>query len=258
MKRCVIYQVAVGEQRHLYETCIRSVSDYCQRHSIEHIVQREPMLRIQPMENHRSEQALRLGYLPIFEKANALALIQDHDAVLILDSDIYVRDSAPNIFYLPETAPFAGVIERDMPLTARHKTKVRKYSEAQYGSLRAEANFEWNDHGAAFFNMGMMLLRQSIQPWMRQQTAEQFLRRLEFERFVNGEGAWRWSTDQTLLNYWLRSSNIPVQCLDYRWNALYGAVDPQALREAYFLHFFLADHHVGDRDIQDILTELGE
>ena len=258
MKRCVIYQVAVGDTRSLYETCIRSVSDYCQRHSIEHIVQREPTLRIQPLENHRSEQALRLGYLPIFEKANALSLLKDHDAVMILDSDIYVRTDAPNIFDLPVTAPFAGVIERDMPLTTRHQTKVRKYSEAQYGSLRAEADFKWNDCGAAFFNMGMMLLRPNIQPWLQQQTAEQFLRRPEFERFVNGQGAWRWSTDQTLLNYWLRNSNIPVQCLDYRWNALYGAVDPQALREAWILHFFLADHHVGDRALRDILQELGE
>lgn len=234
------------------------MADYCARYDIQHVVQREPRLRIRPRDNHRSDGALKLGYLPIFEKENALSLLGDHHAVLILDSDIYVRKTAPNIFDLPVTAPFAGVVERDMPLTPRHQVKMRKYSQAQYGPLRSEADFEWNDHGAAFFNMGMMLLRQSIQPWMRQQTAEQFLRRLEFERFVNGEGAWRWSTDQTLLNYWLRSSNIPVQCLDYRWNALYGAVDPQALREAYFLHFFLADHHVGDRDIQDILTELGE
>lgn len=254
----MIYQVAVGESRPLYEVCIASVQNYCARYGIQHIVQREPLLRITPINNHRSEGALRLGYLPIFEKENALSLLADHAAVLILDSDIYIRPNSPNVFDLPVTAPFAGVIERDMPLTPRHQAKMRKYSEAQYGALRIEADFEWNERGAAFFNMGMMLLRDSIRPWLGHDTPEQFVRRPEFQRFVNGEGAWRWSTDQTLLNYWLRHSKIPVQCLDYRWNALYGAVDPVAMAAAYFVHFFLADHHVGDRDIQDILQELGE
>ena len=258
MTQPVIYQVAVGAPNSLYETCIASVADYCARYDIQHVVQREPRLRICPRENHRSDGALKMGYLPIFEKENALSLLGNHRAVLILDSDIYVRKTSPNIFDVPATAPFAGVVERDMPLTPRHQVKVRKYSQAQYGPLRGEADFEWNDHGAAFFNMGMMLLRDSILPWLRGDTPEQFVGRPEFERFVNGEGAWRWSTDQTLLNYWLRHSEIPVQCLDYRWNALYGAVNAKSLQEAYFLHFFLADHHVGDRDIRDIVQELGE
>lgn len=253
----VIYQVAVGDERPLYETCIASVERYCSRYGIQHIIQREPVLCITPVQNHRSDGALRLGYLPIFEKENALSLLTDYDAVLILDSDIYIRPDAPNIFDLPATAPFAGVIERDMPLLPRHQAKMRKYSEAQYGPLRGEADFLWNERGAAFFNMGMMLLRASVQPWLGSDTPLEFVRRPEFERFVNGEGAWRWSTDQTLLNFWLRHSKIPVQCLDYRWNALYGAVDPAAMHSAYFLHFFLADHHVGDRDIQHILKELG-
>ncbi len=252
----LIYQVAVGESCALYETCIDSVEQYCRRWKIKHIIQREPLLRISPLTNHRSANSLKLGYLPIFEKENALAYLGDYDSVLILDSDVYIRSHAPNIFDEPGSEAFAGVIERDMPLLPRHQQKIKKYSAAQYGSLRQEADFAWTDQGAAFFNMGVMLLRSGIRSYILDQSPEQFIRRPEFERFVNGEGAWRWSTDQTLLNYWLRRENVPVQNLHWRWNCLYGAVTPEAVQESYFLHFFLASHHVADRDVRDIIQEL--
>lgn len=252
----LIYQVAVGDTNSLYETCIRSVARYCARYGIEHRVQRDPILRIQPRGNHRSQAASRLGYLPIYEKENAFDLLPQYPAVCVIDSDVYITDQAPDIFAVPRSAPFAGVIERDMPLTPRHSTKVRKYSRAQYDSLRAEADFGWTEHGTAFFNMGVMLLDQALLPWLRGESAQQFLARPVFQRFVDGEGSWRWSTDQTLLNYWLRSEQIPVQELDWRWNTLYGAVTSEAAQKAWFLHFFLAQHHVGDRDIQDVIQSL--
>ena len=252
----MIYQVAVGPERELYETCMNSVARYCARFGIKHVIQREPSLRITPLRNHRSPDALRLGYLPIFEKENALALLPDHDAVCVIDSDIYIRDHAPMIFdHLGETC-FAGVIERDIPLVPRHVSKIRKYSQAQYGPLREEADFLWNDLGAAFFNMGVMLMHPSILQFLHGQSPRQFILRPEFERFVNGEGAWRWSTDQTLLNYWLRRDAVPCQYLDWRWNALYGAVPNDRINTAWFVHFFLADHHVGTKSVQIIIDEM--
>lgn len=232
----LIYQVAVGDVPAFYWDCIDSVARYCERVGCDHVVQREPLLRIAPVKSARSENALRLGYLPILEKENALSFLNEYDKVLVLDADVFIRDIAPDIFAQTD-APFAGVVEREMPLTPRYFDKIRKYSRGQYETL-TDVDWKWDDNGAEFFNMGLMLLDRGILPYIGGQTPEQFLRRQEFERFINGEGHWRWSTDQTLLNWWVKRAGMEAAHLDWRWNALYGAVTDVA--EAFFVHFFLS------------------
>jgi hypothetical protein len=214
------------------------VARYCRRHGIEHVVQTEPILRIAPLASKRSAHALRLGYLPIFEKANAFSYFDRYERVAVIDADVFVRPNAPNVFDTLGDADFAGVLEREIPATDKHREKVRKYSLGQYGEL-TDVDFHWSDNGAAFYNMGVMLMSRGISAHVGG-TPAQFIRRPEFERFVNGEGHWRWSTDQTLLNYWVKKSGMRTRDLDWRWNALYGAVRDEVLREAYFVHFFLA------------------
>lgn len=234
----LIYQVKVGETPAFYDYCIASVERYCRKFGIAHVVQTEPILRIQPLASKRSTNALRLGYLPIFEKANAFAHFGQHRRILILDADVFVCDSAPNVFDELGDSDFAGVLEREIPLTDRHKAKLPKYSEGQYGLL-TDVDWRWNERGAAFYNMGVMLMGRGIAEYLGG-TPEQFIRRPEFERFVNGEGHWRWSTDQTLLNFWVKKSGMRTRDLDWRWNTLYGAVPEDALKSAHFVHFFLA------------------
>lgn len=230
----LIYQVAVGPCPPFYEDCIASVARYCARHGFEHRVQREPLLRIAPLRSARSANALRLGYLPIFEKEAAFAHLDR--PVAIVDADVYVRASAPSIFDGAEC--FAAVRERDMPLTPKYREKIRKYSAGHYRPL-ADVDWEWDAAGTAgFYNMGVTVWTPAVREYLRGQTPVEFLRRPEFERFVNGEGSWRWSTDQTLLNWWVRSSGMPRRDLDWRWNALYGAVPD--VKEAHFVHFFLS------------------
>ena len=226
----------MGETPPFYGVCIDSVRSYADRIGAAHVVQQEPILRIAPLSSSRSENALRLGYLPIYEKENALALLGEYEQVLILDADVYVKESAPDIFGESD-APFAGVVEREMPITARYLDKIRKHSLGQFASL-SDIDWKWDERGAEFFNMGVMLLNESLLPYLDGQTPEQFLRRPEFEPFVNGDGHWKWSTDQTLLNWWLKSADIETDHLDWRWNALYGAV--QDISEAWFVHFFLS------------------
>jgi len=235
-KQLVIFQACVGQTPAFYQDCIRSVEKYCQRFGYAHVVLTEPTLRIEPLNSQRSTEALGHGYLPIYEKENAFLLLNDFHQVLILDADIYIRDSAPAIHTESDTA-FAGVVEREMPLTARYFDKIRKYSKGQYDRLNT-VNWKWNDDGAEFFNMGCMLLNQSIVPHLEGNTPEEFVRRPEFERFVNGEGHWKWSTDQTMLNWWVKHSSMTTTHLDWRWNALFGAVND--VSEAYFVHFFLS------------------
>lgn len=249
--KCLIYQVAVGECPSFYGPCIESVKRYCNRHGFTHKLQTEPKLRIAPVKSHRSVNALRLGFLPILEKSVGFGL--DASRIAIIDADIYIRDGAPDIFAASGT-DFAGVIERGMPLLQHYREKVRKYSEGQY-RLLTDVDWDWNEDGAAFYNMGCMVLGEGFREYLNGQTPEQFLRRPEFERFINGEGHWKWSTDQTLLNWFVKKSGMSVTNLDWRWNALYGAV--RDIEQAYFVHFFLSSKMPrGGAEIPDIIKRL--
>lgn len=240
----LIYQIKVGDNPPaFYDTCIASVTAYCKKYNITHIVQTDPILKIRPLNSQRSEAAVeRLGYLPVFEKENAFSYLDHYDAIAIIDADIYIRDNAPNIFeQLDKDTIFAGVLEKDMPLTDRYVNKIKAYSKGQYDRLK---DVDWKPsekYGNEFYNMGVMLFSTKIKQYLNGQTPEQFIRRKEFERFVNGEGAWRWSTEQTLLNYWVRKSGMKLKNLNWKWNALFKGVKDEMLPESYFLHFFLSN-----------------
>ena len=241
--RRLIYQVYVGPRCNLYDFCTESVAAYCHLHGIKHVVQREAVLRIKPdpKTSGRSEGAARLGYLPIFEKELGFVYLHDFDEVAIIDADIFIRPGARDIFDERNVWPFAGVYERGLPLTEEYKAKLRGYCPGQYARLK-RINWHWKDGIADFMNMGVMVMNRALLPYLRGETAGEFLARPEFKRFVDGVGAWKWSTDQTLLNWWLRHERVLVQPLDWRWNALYGALERGKIEEAHFVHFFLRDY----------------
>ena len=68
---------------------------------------------------------------------------------------------------------------------------------------------------------------------------KQFIEQSKFEDFVKAKGAWKWSTDQTLLNFWVKEQHMKVQNMDWRWNGLYTA--NTKVKECHFVHFFLKD-----------------
>ena len=158
-----------------------------------------------------------------------------------MDADIYIRPDAPNIFDdLGSDYDFGAVVERDMPISGQYAMKIKNYSHMQYTSL-SDVDWEWNDWGAKFYNMGMMVMNKSIVDHLQGESARQFITRPEFKRFVDGEGAWKWSTDQTLLNWWVKSAGLKVKDMDWKWNALYKGVKDEYIPEANFIHFFLKD-----------------
>ena len=150
MKR-MIYQVAVGAQSKLYLHCIESVRQYCAKYGIEHIVQNDPILKIRPdmAVTGRSKEAVeRLGYMPIYEKENAFTHLHKYDQVAIVDSDIYIRPTAPNIFEdLTNEYAFGAVAERELPCAKKYKSKIRKYSKAAFENL-TDVDWKWNALGA--------------------------------------------------------------------------------------------------------------
>ena len=92
MKR-LIYQVYTGKPSRLYDHCTNSVREYCAKYKIDHVVQRQPIMKIKPdvFVTNRSKESYEKygGFLPIYEKENAFDLLGEYDQIAIIDSDIY-------------------------------------------------------------------------------------------------------------------------------------------------------------------------
>lgn len=244
MKR-LVYQVKVGESANskLYRFCIDSVKEYCRLHNIDHFVQTQPLLRIapDPFMSNRSREATSKhgGYLPIYEKENAFKYLGEYDEIAVIDADVFVRQNAPNIFEaMEEGTAFGACVERDMPLTKDYIAKIQNYSRMQYLTLK-DVDWDWNFYGAEFMNMGVMVFNKDLLPYLNGETPREFLNRFEFKRFIDGDGAWKWSTDQTLLNWWIKKQKIPHTKLPSEFNGLFTA--NTQITECDFVHFFLKD-----------------
>lgn len=242
MKRRLIYQVSVGKPSKLYDHCTKSVENYCKKYGIDYVKQTTPKLWIRPdpfTSNRSAECQARPLPLPIFEKENAFEFLETYDQVAIIDSDIWVRPDAPNIFDdLDPGVDFGAVVERDMPIHQHYISKIIGYSRMQYAPLK-DVDFSPNDRGYEFMNMGLMVMNRSMLKYLRGQSPKEFLERPEFKRFIDGAGPWKWSTDQTLLNWWIRKEQMNIQRMDWKWNGLYTA--NTRIKECHFVHFFLKD-----------------
>ncbi len=116
--RRLVFQVAVGThaKSRMYQTLTERCEDYARGLGVEYFKLEEPMLRVVPSEkSNRSVESYQKhgGYLPIFEKLNALDFLSKFDEVAVIDSDVYVRSESPNIFdQVSPAASFAAVAER--------------------------------------------------------------------------------------------------------------------------------------------------
>lgn len=241
MKR-LIYQVYVGKPSRLYDHCTQSVKTYAEKIGADYILQTEPILKIRPnsIRTNRSIEAVeRLGYLPIYEKENAFDYLDQYNQITIIDSDVWIRPDAPNIFddILPGTM-MAAVIEREMPLTQEYYRKIFNYSVMQYRPLAHIVDFNEDEYGFRFCNMGVMVITDALRPALKGMTAKEFITQPAFQDFVDGMGAWKWSTDQTLLNFFMQGRTT-WQALHWKWNGLYSA--NTRIDECHFVHFFLKD-----------------
>jgi len=265
MKR-LIYQVCLGEAKRsrLYAACLESAKRYAERLNCDHIVQTEAKLRIKPdpfsTDRSRDSYEKHGGFLPIYEKENAFDLLDEYDQILILDADIFVRENAPCIFKeLDSDHAMGAVCEREMNSQQWYKNKIANYSTMQYGNLHkhGKGKYHPNELGYEFFNMGMMLVNRSFRTYMKGDSAKKFLGRYEFKDFVDGKGPWKWSTDQTLLNYFVKRYQVPVKHLDDVWNGLYTA--NSQIDKCHFVHFFLKDKLPNrGENIEQLLEEINE
>ena len=246
--KTLIYQVYTGKRSKLYDHCTHSVAEYAERIGADYICQRAPILMISPdpFVTNRSKESYEKygGFLPIYEKENALAYLETYDSVAVIDADIWIRPSTDESIFSAagSDCDFAGVLERSMPITNQYRNKLANYTRMQYGMNPIVKLFDWNHPaGADFYNMGMMVLNKSIAKYLNGQTPEQFIRRAEFKPFVDGMGGWKWATDQTLLNYWIKKERMKTKNLSFHWNGLFTGIEMDRIKECNFVHFFLKD-----------------
>jgi len=260
MAKRLIYQVYTGKRSKLYDHCTASVKAYAEdinskespRNKVDYVIQTQPIMRIKPdvFATNRSKESYEKygGFLPIFEKENAFDYWDRYDQICIIDADIWIRPGTPNIFNeMSNETEFAGVVERTAPILPWYQEKLKGYTRMQYSTLQ-DVDWKWNESGGHFFNMGMMLMNRQFVMYLpiqksdgKRQSGKAFIERPEFKRFVDGLGAWKWSTDQTLLNWWVKKENMQLQELSWKWNALFTAIPNDKIKEAYFVHFFLKD-----------------
>ena len=267
MAKTLIYQVALGDSK-LYDWCTDSVKQYAKRIDSEYLLQKTPILKIMPdvtVSNRNSRAIEMFGCLPIWEKWNAFdILLKDdkYDQVLIIDADVYIRDDAPNIFdELPLGFDFGGILETTMPITDAHRKKVAAYSIGQYSSIANKGINHWirdPKTGYDFWNMGVMLINRSFISYFPDHitSIRDFILQDEFRDFIDGKGNWKWSTDQTVSNWWIRKEKLKTKNLDWKFNALYRAIEDKYIKEAHFVHFFLKSYLPGKGERVDILSNI--
>lgn len=238
-KKRLIYQVYIGKSK-LYDHCIKSVAAYCKKWNIDHIVQKHMILNIKPdpFTSGRNKAAWeKHNGLVIYEKENAFEYLKTYDQVAIIDSDVFIKKTAPNIFDdFTEQYDFGAVIESDMPITDVYKKKIKNYSIMQYNSIK-NVPMTVTNLGFEFMNMGVIVMNKSMLKYLNNETSKEFISRPEFKNFVDGVGNWKWSTDQTLLNVWIRSCGMNYKKMNWKWNGLFGV--NTRLNSCHFVHFFL-------------------
>lgn len=243
----LIYQVCIGQKSNLYEYCINSVSEYCKRIGAEHIVQREPILRIKPnpFMNQREGKTggwKKYGYMPIFEKENVFNYFKNYDLCCVIDADIYIKPNSPDIFEnFNQQYALGSIYECDLPINDNYAQKIKNYS-----SMLSMFKLDWDIKprtGHSFFNSGVIVYNSNkMIEVLKGMSPKQFLEQQELQDFINGIGPFKWQSDQMTLNYWLKRNKIDVQRMDWKWNCLYSTVNNEDLKQSHFVHFFLKDH----------------
>ena len=62
---------------------------------------------------------------------------------------------------------------------------------------------------------------------------------------MDGVGFYKWSTDQMLLNWWVKKEQMKVKNMDWRWNHYIIPVEKHKQKESYFepLPFCVINYH---------------
>lgn len=265
----MIYQVCLGQAQksRLYIHCIQSVKNYCIANNIDHKVLTAPKLKIKPnpFTGERSKESYEKhgGFIPIFEKENVFEHFGNYDQIAVVDADIYIRPDSPNVFdQVDKDFDLAAQYERESPVNQRYQKKLIEYSTGVLNHSVCK-KYDWDfshPNGGEFFNSGMLVYNcENMLSSLGKINPKDFLDRPEFRDFIDGIGPFRWCGDQIMLNYWAKKDKLKVQHLDWKYNALFSALEEGKIEEAHFVHFFMKDRLTNKgENIEDLMRLIGD
>jgi hypothetical protein len=261
----LIYQVVVGGENKLYEYFVQKVNVYCKKHGIDHYVQRTPLLNLQMNKNEsylwtnkqnslntsRIKSFLNLGYLAIFEKLNGLINYDNYDNVCILDADIYVKETSPNIFEEFDNNKFdcAFVYTLEQPWINKNNIKnVARSFYRDYYTVNKELKTNipiikiFDSPCFDIFNNSFMLFSSNF---LRKQFENisiiDFLEKNQYKYFVGDLSkpvTQAGVSSDIFCNFWIMNNNFSIQRLHWKWDLEFNFdLEKQTLDEANFIHF---------------------
>lgn len=277
--RYLIFQVIVGDYNSFFEFCAESVNRYCKKYNIDHVIQRTPILKITPhnisteepivIKNNslnftRLQNIEKLGYWPEFERFNGLSFYDRYENICILDADIFIKESAPNIFEdFNDDAAFVYTL--DQPWISENNIKnisrsfFKDYHRV-YKTAKIPFQNKFNVNCYDIFNNSLMLFNsnflkkqlnnRAIIEWLKENNYKLFVGNLQQNFRQAGIG-----TD-IFTNYFTFNIDININRLDWKWNLEYNDFcDKPSLEQSYFIHFIGHKNFLNKNLIKVLLQE---
>ncbi|MHA1682764.1 MAG: glycosyltransferase [Promethearchaeota archaeon] len=155
------------------------------------------------------------GFNPLlFEKYQVGNVLETHDRVLFLDTDILVTPGAPDVFDLVPAGKVGGVLE-DVGTEREHRRSLIKKVQDALGDVG------WTE---GFMNSGVFVVSKEH---------EDVFSMYEKHGFYDGE------YEQTNTNWYIHKAGFEIHDIDFRFNfmgmmrILHGPLH----RDAYFIHY---------------------
>ncbi len=164
---------------------------------------------------------------PTFEKFRLYDFLGIYERIIYLDSDVIVNDHCPDLFASVPTGSVGAW------MASKH-TSV--FDEAIQGVQRALGNIDWLGD---YFNTGVMVLSRAHRDLFRKPY-----------NYVDGYG------EQTLINFRVQKSRIPVFDIGWRANHTNRVERSQERLRSYIIHYAGAGHMRGMGRIDQIRHDL--
>lgn len=233
MKR-LIYTTAVNTQGRtvkdsdIFNLARNTWEHYCKRYNIDFYVIDKPQ--------HQDTQPHWFRYW-IFD------LKPEYDQYLYVDTDVFVKWNAPNIFDVHKQGKLYAVQDNGGLSWVWEGIKA-------YQTMFPDVTLEWDE----YFNSGVMLFDKSHKQVF--QTFKEFYTNNQQGIGVYRE-KYRKGHDQTIFNYFLRHAGTDVELISEKWN-LFHLLRREILYNGYFLDMGYFWHFNNlDRSIQvELLTNI--
>ena len=176
------------------EYCINSWDYWCKKNDVQLFVLDEPIVDVTEMK-------------PTWQRWHVLDILDaneiEYNQVALVDIDTMIRWDAPNIFDQTNNL-FSACIDND-------NIGWVKQSIDGYQKYFRHVRFDWT----TYFNCGMIVLNKQHKNLCKQITDFWYNNSAEL---TNVQNTLRKGTDQTPVNYLVRSSSHDLRILDKKWN----------------------------------------